>query len=857
VNMKQKYNLFLSFLSLIVSFTSLSQTIIRGPYLQKGTPTSVVIKWRTSSNTESIVKYGTSLGNLDETEQVWGTRKNHEVEILGLSSYTKYFYSIHDSSGVIMSESDDLYFGTHPAIGTSGPYTFWVLGNTYKGGIYNANAVNVREAYYSYIGPADTNGILFLGDNAGSGDSGTDSQYQTKVFDMYDFKLKNTIAWSCIGNLETWIAPEDLINGEYPYYDIFKFPKFGESGGIQSNTESYYSFDYGNIHFIVLNSADENRDNGINQGTSPSPMYTWAKNDIQSTDQKWIVALWHQPPFSHGWHNSDTGFDGEGGAYEPEMKEMRENFLPMLESNGVDLVLTAHSLVYERSYFINGFYDISDAFDLDTYAVGSTGTGDGITTPYHKTSFGDNTGLGTVYTVSSTASISATNGPIDHNAMFYSSSKVGSCILEVDGNYLTLKFLRDTGAIDDYFTIRKDYVYDEDGWLGGTDPNGNATVVEDILIKSGNAAITSHTTANDVVVNPEGNLTLNSSINLTANNIILESKSDKFSSLLSNGSINGTVHYDRYVNEIGSTNSNNNGNDLVSSPVMGEVFNDAFVSKNQALAENPGNSGQFAFAPFNTSSGAYENYDIDSTNDNTNEGSINLESGIGYRAATIDGSPLRFSGTAVTGSVSAPVANGEWNLIGNPYPSYLKVNDGLAGFLNNTTNISILEANNVGIYGYDATSAGGIWTIYNLTNTNSSTLIAPGQGFFVNTSGTGSNIEFTSGMRAIGAATDEDFIGGRNSSKMKVLSKLKFSSGLDLYSTDIYFMDIRTRGLDPGYDAGAFQGNAEGIFTNLVEDNSGIEMAIQALPYEDFNDVVVPVGIRANSRIQDPTLLLE
>lgn len=392
-----------------------------------------------------------------------------------------------------------------------------------------------------------------------------------------------------------------------------------------------------------------------------------------------------------------------------------------------------------------------------------------------------------------------------------------------------------------------DYVYDN-GWQGGMDPNGNATIVEDILIKSGDATISINTTSNSLVVNPEANLTIDSGISLTTNSIILESKSDKYSSLLSIGTINGTVHYDRYVNEISTTNSNNNGNDLVSSPLMGEIFNDAFVTKNSSLAENPGNSGEFAFAPFNTSSGAYENYDIDSTNDSTNEGSINLESGKGYRAATIDGSPLRFSGTVNTGTVSTPIANGEWNLIGNPYPSYLKVNDGSDGFLNNATNISLLDETNVGIYGYNGTNAGGIWTIYNLANTNSSTVIAPGQGFYVNTSGVGSNIEFTSNMRTIGS--DDDFIVGRTFNTTKVLSKLQASIGTEIYETDIYFIDGRTRGLDFGYDAGAFQGNAEGIFTNLVEENSGVEMAIQSLPYEDFNDVVVPLGIKANSGTQ-------
>ncbi len=148
--------------------------------------------------------------------------------------------------------------------------------------------------YYSYPGSADTDGIFFLGDNAGS--KGLDLDYQYRVFDMYDSKLKNSITWSCVGNHDDIASIVGSQTG--PYYDIFTFPKNGESGGMPSGTESYYSFDYGNIHFIFLNSFDEDRSVG-------SAMYNWALSDIQNTTQKWIVAFWHHPPYSAGWHPSE------------------------------------------------------------------------------------------------------------------------------------------------------------------------------------------------------------------------------------------------------------------------------------------------------------------------------------------------------------------------------------------------------------------------------------------------------------------------------------------------------------------------------------------------------------------------
>ncbi|WP_296383696.1 T9SS type A sorting domain-containing protein [Winogradskyella sp.] len=102
-------------------------------------------------------------------------------------------------------------------------------------------------------------------------------------------------------------------------------------------------------------------------------------------------------------------------------------------------------------------------------------------------------------------------------------------------------------------------------------------------------------------------------------------------------------------------------------------------------------------------------------------------------------------------------------------------------------------------------------------------------------------------MRAIGSS--DDFI-DRSSTPNNALSELFLSNESDTRSTKIYFVNNQTRGLDPGYDAGAFGGSGAGIYTHLVEDNTGVNLAIQALPYQDFNDVVVPVGVNVNAGVQ-------
>jgi hypothetical protein len=407
----------------------------RGPYLQKASPTSVTVKWRTASATESIIDYGTSQGNLNLSASDLTPKTEHELELSGLSANTIYYYEISNSLTVLVPAASDLYFKTHPTSGTSQASTFWVLGDC---GTANNDARTVRDAYYGYIGSNHTDGIIFLGDNAYN--DGTDNEYQFALFEnMYEDKLKNSISWSCLGNHDGHSADSDSQTG--PYYDIFSFPTNAESGGVASGTEAYYSFDHGNIHFIILDSYETDRSVG-------GSMYNWCENDVQNTTADWIVAVWHHPAYTKGSHNSDN---------ESNLVQMRQNFNPLLENNGVDLILSGHSHSYERSYFLNGHYGTSGTFNINTHTVGATGDGDGQPNgngAYVKDLTGPGSLDGAVYiTAGSSGKISG--GSLNHPAMYASLNNLGSCVVETDGNIMNVKFIRETGAIIDSFTIDK------------------------------------------------------------------------------------------------------------------------------------------------------------------------------------------------------------------------------------------------------------------------------------------------------------------------------------------------------------------------------------------------------------------
>ena len=323
------------------------------------------------------------------------------------------------------------------------------------------------------------------------------------------------------------------------------------------------------------------------------------------------------------------------------------------------------------------------------------------------------------------------------------------------------------------------------------------------------------------------------------NNVILNSTSTSYSSLLLEGALNvtGQTVYNRFVN------SNALGNDLVAAPLAGQTWS-SFLDPANATALLDNGASVYAFGPFNKTTGSYENYNTTSV--------AALTSGKGYRAATDSGETLAFTGTMPSATVAVDIVNSgpsfaEWNLVGNPYPSYLKVQD----FFNHNvgvgvSNIDLLSNGVKAIYGYDGNAANG-WTIYNLANTTPSTVIAPGQGFFVSADAStvaAYDLEFTNAMCSTG--NSDDFILGRNAALTFV--KLNLSSANASYTTEVYFNSNASLGMDEGYDAELWGQTVPSfaIYSHLIEDNAEAAIALQTLHDTDLTNVTIPLGVNAN-----------
>lgn len=345
-----------------------------------------------------------------------------------------------------------------------------------------------------------------------------------------------------------------------------------------------------------------------------------------------------------------------------------------------------------------------------------------------------------------------------------------------------------------------------------------------------------------------------------ASNVNLKSTSDSYSCLLLNGDLGPStiVNYDRFVNKAGTGTTT--GNDLISLPVKaaGDVTFTEFLGysadggttlNSDLILNSTVTPTLYAFGPYDNAAQAYINYNsLEAEDANTL-----LNRAMGYRAA-IDpsqipmsetGRTIRFTGaiSTVTETVEITTGNNVWNLIGNPYPTYIDSQEFL------TLNGDALDPDAKAIYGYNSgngPSSGRIGNFTIINNiVNSDLNIAPGQGFLVaNGAGSSNTISFTTAMRTFTGS--DDFILGRNTN-VSPMVRIKAANASTDFATEIYFNGNSTLGLDPGYDAALFGGSGYSLslYSNLVEDNIGRSLSIQSVGSSDIEDVTIPLGLKA------------
>ncbi len=441
----------LLFLLLITSSLFAKEPFARDPYLQLATHQSIHLVWRTEGDIKPQVRFGTDPDRLHRLvpshhvttrtsdpkskqplhQSVSPQIHQYEVFLDGLQPKSTYYYAIFDQHGKRLTPADSSYrFKTHPTPGSDAPVYFWVVGDSGTGGRAQAQVHEAMIAHNQKF-KRELDLYLHVGDMAYG--SGTDHEFSTRFFPMYETTIRNTVCWASMGNHEGRTSKG--ITGIGPYYDAYICPTEAEAGGLPSGKEAYYSFDYGKTHFICLDSHDLDR-------RPAGAMAQWLKADLEKTQAEFLVAFFHHPPYTLGSHNSNV---------EKHLIEMRQHIMPILESGGVDVVFTGHSHIYERSMLIDGAYSTpttTDGVVLDDGDGDPAGDG-----PYLK-SAGLTPHNGTVQVVAGHGGTGVSRRgtmPIMKRIIVEN----GSVLVSIKGDTLTAEMVNLHGDIRDIFAIKK------------------------------------------------------------------------------------------------------------------------------------------------------------------------------------------------------------------------------------------------------------------------------------------------------------------------------------------------------------------------------------------------------------------
>lgn len=408
--------------------------VVRQPYLQIPTSSGVFISWITGTGTVGEVYYGTDPDSLETCIQESQFEKiYHEVELTGLLPATRYYYTV-DGTRIGLK---DQYFITNPLAGQLQPVRIWVISDFGQTNSYqNDERIETVERWREFNdGSYHADFILSLGDQTED-----DSRYQLQhnYFNPLESVLKNTPLFTLIGNHDN----HDSLNN---YLRTFALPIKGEAGGIPSGTEKYYSFNYSNVHIVVLCTE-------IDEPAEWDTQIKWLGDDLEANSQDWLIACMHRPFHSGGYHRTDI--DDE------EAQIRRNDWLPILEDHGIDLVLQGHNHVYERSFLLNGLLGKTSTLDEEHIIDKGLGNVDDGTAYRKKKGLPQQ---GTVFIEIPGGGVASKDFelypifPVHYNGYDYE----GSVVVDVNGNRMDVRFIcnesdNDGSHIWDYFTIIKE-----------------------------------------------------------------------------------------------------------------------------------------------------------------------------------------------------------------------------------------------------------------------------------------------------------------------------------------------------------------------------------------------------------------
>ena len=330
------------FTVLIISPISLTASgfdtpFLKDPYLlYAGTNSEMTVIWQLEDTQNCTLEWGTdtnyNLGSVQTSE--YGDYHMHSYTINGLTPGTLYYYQV-SCSGVFIPG----LFHEAP-LESESDIKLLVCGDTRTN--YMTHDSIAECIISTYISDSEYQTILI-----GTGDlvefGAFEYSWQTEFFNDTMTNVRQEMRElpfaTALGNHELY---------EYNYTGMdLDTPLFGRYFPYPFVGRRYWSFDYGPVHFTIIDQYPSYYD-PYGQGLINAYQLTWIESDLSSTDKQWKFIVLHEPGWSAG-----------GEPLHPENNSDVQDLLqPLCEQYGVQIVFAGHNHYYARACR-NGVYHLT------------------------------------------------------------------------------------------------------------------------------------------------------------------------------------------------------------------------------------------------------------------------------------------------------------------------------------------------------------------------------------------------------------------------------------------------------------------------------------------------------------------
>lgn len=248
---------------------------------------------------------------------------------ISLEPSTEYLYSVGDKYLNVYTETTEIK--TVNSSQTESWRFVHVSDSQVEGDVNNGGIGTGKEFSYVLKNVSTLSDVKFI---VHTGDVVEYSKYQSYWVNMLNenFNYLSKIPVMAIsGNHETTYKCGTNETFNRFYYDI---PQQETDLGF------YYSFSYGNVKFLMLNT------NRLNGTKLTSDQYSWLENELKNKTEKWTIVAMHNPMYSVGKWGSDPGKNAVAVALANQLNSLFVRYK-------VDVVLQGHDHMVSRTHPLN------------------------------------------------------------------------------------------------------------------------------------------------------------------------------------------------------------------------------------------------------------------------------------------------------------------------------------------------------------------------------------------------------------------------------------------------------------------------------------------------------------------------